>query len=80
MERIIIILTLLISSAELNASVIDLGNLEIEGEVRQPKIQFFRPDKTSDKHLKHISEKNLILLEQEIFANLKKIKGLKNGK
>ncbi len=73
MERVIFII-FMITSATANGSVIDLGTLDIEGNVRQPKVQFFKPEKVSNSHLKYVSEKNLNQLEKKILKNLNKTK------
>ena len=60
------------------SSVIDLGTIEVEGEVRQPRVQFYNSAKVADSHIKSVAEKQINILEQQIIQNLIKMTGDKN--
>lgn len=64
------IIIIFVFSSLSQAEIYDLGTLEVDGEVRRPKVQFFQPEKVSDKSVKLIAEKKLNDLETLILNNL----------
>jgi hypothetical protein len=62
----LIIFTTTTSALAEKNDVIDLGSLEVKGEVRQPPIRFYQPKTIPITVIKNVSEMNFKSFEQEL--------------
>lgn len=59
--------------------VIDLGGLEVQGELRQPPVRFYQPEKVAKEVMKETAEKHFEDFEKELLvANADKEQPQKN--
>ncbi len=68
--KIIVILFCFYPSLGLSDEVIDLGTLQVEGEVRRPPVQFFVSKKVPDSVIKKTANKSFENLEQELLVEV----------
>ena len=75
LKLICILSGLLASPAQAEESVIDLGTLQVEGEVRQPEVQFYQAKKVPDKVVKKAAEALFENFEKELLKKKPKKRG-----
>lgn len=65
-------LTFLNSASAQNKNVIDLGSLDVHGQVRQPPIQFYQQKSVPKTLLKKMAEGSFVEFEKKLLAPLQK--------
>jgi hypothetical protein len=66
MMRFWLIILLLLPDAAMAKRVIDVGDLEVKGEVRRPFIQYIDTDKAAENMIPDLAKKELHDFEQEL--------------
>lgn len=65
---VILIITMVIQSLVFASDVIDLGSLQVEGEVRRPPVQFFISKDIPQSIVQKSAEKSFLNLEEELLV------------